>query len=495
MKQFLRRSFTLYDPSKLKIKQDKLLIDGKWVNSAKGETFSSINPFNEKEIAKIAKASPIDVDLAVKAARKAFDNGPWPKMEANERSRLMFKLADLMEQNIDELAALESLDNGKPFKDARAIDLPMAINTIRYYAGWADKIHGQVIPIMGPHFCYTREEPVGVCGLIYAWNFPITLATWKLGPCLATGCVAILKPAEQTPLSVLRLGELALEAGIPAGVINILTGFGDVGQALVAHPGVDKISFTGSTEVGREILSRNGFPNIKRMTMELGGKSPNIILEDADMDLAVQQAHFGLFFNQGQCCVAGSRTFVHSKIYDEFVERSVAHAKKAHLGDPFHHKTTQGPQVDKIQQNKIHDYIEKGKKEGARILTGEETYKGTGYFVNPTVFADVKDNMTIAKEEIFGPVMSILKYDTIDEVIHRSNQSHFGLGAGIVGKDHSKIFKLVKGLRAGSVWVNCYDQFQHTTPFGGFKDSGVGRELGEAGLRAYLETKTVVFLE
>lgn len=485
----------LIDHTKYNKFQNKLLIDGKFVNSSSGETFASINPFSEKEITAVQKASAPDVEKAVKSARKAFDEGPWPRMDPSERARIMFKLADLMEHNAEELAVLESLDNGKPYNDAKSIDIPMAVAVMRYYAGWADKIHGATIPMVGPYFTYTREEPVGVAAGIYAWNFPLALATWKLGPCLASGSVMILKPAEQTPLTALKLGELALQAGLPNGVLNILTGYGDVGQALVKHAGIDKISFTGSTEVGREILASNGTPNIKRMTMELGGKSANIILNDADLDLAVQQSQVGLFFNQGQCCIAGSRVFVQSKIYDEFVKKSIEATKKRQLGDPFHKDTHQGPQVDKIQQDKIHGYIEKGVSEGAKVAVGGQKYHGGGYFVNPTIFHDVKDEMTIAKEEIFGPVMSILKFDTIDEVLHRANSSHFGLGSGVVGKNMSDIFKLVKGLRAGAVYVNCYDVFQQTTPFGGFKDSGIGRELGEAGLRAYLETKTVVIKE
>lgn len=495
MQKAIRRFRTLVDHKKYSRFANKLLIDGKFVNSASGETFQSINPFSEKSITEVQRAGPQDVNKAVASSRKAFDEGPWPRMDAVERSKIMFKLVDLMEKHREELAVLESLDNGKPFNDAYNIDVPMAIAVIRYYAGWCEKIHGATIPMVGPYFCYTREEPVGVAAGIYAWNFPLALATWKLGPALATGSVMILKPAEQTPLTALRLGELAMEAGLPDGVLNILTGFGDVGQALVRHPGVDKISFTGSTEVGKEILASNGTPNVKRMTMELGGKSANIILNDADLDLAVQQAQIGLFFNQGQCCVAGSRLFVQSKIYDEFVKKTVHATKDRVLGDPFHKDTTQGPQVDKTQQDRIHGYIKKGVEEGAKVLHGGQNYHGGGYFVNPTIFADVKDHMTIAREEIFGPVMSILRFDTVDEVIHRANSSHFGLGAGIVGKDMSNIFKLVKGLRAGSVYVNCYDQFQQTTPFGGFKDSGLGRELGEAALRSYLETKTVIFRE
>ena len=347
----------------------------------------------------------------------------------------------------------------------------------------------------GPYFTYTREEPVGVAAGIYAWNYPLVLTSWKLGPALATGCVMILKPAEQTPLSVLRLCELALEAGVPPGVLNILTGYGDVGSALVSHPKIDKISFTGSTEIGREILGKNGHPNIKRMTLELGGKSANIIFNDADLDLAVQKAQFGVFSNQGQCCVAGSRVFVQSKVYDKSIEKSIEATKARILGDPFHHEKTQGPQIDKFQQDKIHDYIKKGISEGAKVAHGGIEYNKTGYFVNPTVFYDVKDHMTIAREEIFGPVMSILKFDTIDEVIKRANESQYGLGAGIVGHQIEDILKLSKEIRAGQIYVNCYDMSQATTPFGGYKNSGLGRELGEHGLRSYLETKTVIIKE
>ena len=495
MRRLTKRAFSSFDHKSVKVRQNKLLIDGQWVGSVSGETFASHNPYTEQELARVQKAGKEDVDLAVRAARRAFEDGPWRKMQAEERSRVMYRLADLMEKHVDELAVLESLDNGKPFSDARNIDVPMAINVIRYYAGWADKITGQTIPVTGPYFCFTRQEPVGVCAQIFPWNFPLALATWKLGPALATGCTTVMKPAEQTPLSVLRLGELVLEAGVPAGVVNILTGFGDVGQALVRHPDIDKVSFTGSTEVGREILASNGRPNIKRITLELGGKSANIVLADADVDLAIQQANFGLFFNQGQCCIAGSRTYVHEKVYDEFVEKSVKLAKTRALGDPFHKDTTQGPQISRVQQDRIHDYIEKGHKEGARALLGGERFSGQGHFVNPTIFVDVHDDMTIAKEEIFGPVMSVLKFNDVEDVIRRANRSHYGLGAGVVGRNMSEIFKIVKGLRTGTVYVNCYDIFQQATPFGGFKDSGLGRELGEAGLKAYLESKTVVMQE
>lgn len=484
----LRQAFSKH--ASFKPKHTKLLIDGRWCNSVEGGTFDTVNPFTEQVIASVQRATKKDVDLAVRASRKAFAS--WSQTTGYHRGELLYKLGDLMEKHKEELATLESLDNGKPISDSKNIDLPLAIQAIKYYAGWADKIHGATIPLNGPYFCYTQPEPVGVCGQIYAWNFPLLLATWKIGPAMATGCTSILKPAEQTPLSILRLGELILEAGFPPGVIQILTGEGDVGEALVRHEGVDKISFTGSTEVGKRILGQNGHPNIKRMTMELGGKSPNIVMDDADIDAAIKQAQVGVFFNQGQCCIAGTRLFVHQKIYDQFVEKTVKASKERVLGDPLHEKTTQGPQVDKNQHTSIMNFIESGKKEGAKLVAGGKRGLDKGYFVEPTVFADVKDEMTIAKEEIFGPVLSILKFSDMDEVIHRANKTPYGLGAGINTKNLHNALKLASGLRVGTVYVNCYDVILNNTPFGGYKDSGIGRELGEAGLMPYLETKTVV---
>ncbi len=434
-----------------------------------------------------------DVNRAVKAARNAFDNGPWRRMGAAERGRLMYKLADLVEKNFDEIAALEALDNGKPFGFAKAADINLVVRTLRYYAGWADKIQGQTIPIGGPHFCYTKEEPVGVCAQIIPWNFPALMMAWKLGPALATGNTVVMKPAEQTPLTCLRIGELIMEAGFPEGVVNLLPGFGpSAGVALAQHKDVDKVAFTGSTEVGYEIMRNSHKHNLKRITLELGGKSANIIMDDADIDVAIAQSQVGLFLNQGQCCIAGSRLFVHEKIYDQFVARSVEVSKKRKVGDPFGADTDQGPQVDSEQFGKIMNYIDVGKKQGAKLLTGGKRVGNKGWFVEPTVFADVTDDMTIAKEEIFGPVMSILKFKSVDEVIQRANNSEYGLGAGLVTKSVDTALKISNALRAGTVYVNCYDVFDANTPFGGFKDSGVGRELGEYGLKNYLETKTVI---
>lgn len=474
-------------------KQTQLFIDGQWVNSAKGESFETINPVTEQPITSVQRASQADVDRAVIAARIAFDHGPWRKMAASDRAELLFKLSFLVEQHAEELAYLEALDNGKPVEVAKAADLPLTWGTYRYYAGWCDKILGDTIPVSGDFHAYTRREPVGVAAQIIPWNFPLLMQAWKLGPALAAGCTVVMKTAEQTPLSALRVGDLIKEAGFPDGVVNILSGYGpDAGAHLATHPDVDKVAFTGSTEVGLQIMRNSSVNGLKRVTLELGGKSANIICEDADIDEAVAQSHLGLFFNQGQCCIAGSRVFVHDKIYDEFAEKSAKHAKGAVLGDSQDSTTTQGPQVSAEQQKIVEGYIEKGKNEGATCLAGGEKYEGKGYFVKPTVFADVKDDMTIAREEIFGPVMQILKFSDYDEVIERANRSEYGLGAGLMTKDVGRAFHLVNGLRAGTVYVNCYDKFAPNLPFGGYKNSGIGRELGPQGLDNYLETKTVV---
>ena len=479
--------------SKVKVKQTKLFIDGKWVSSASGDKFETINPVTEEPIASVERAGVEDVDRAVAAARRAFDSGPWRKFSGQDRARCLFNLANLVESHKEELALLEALDNGKPAGVAMVADLPLTWDCYRYYGGWADKIRGDTIPAHGDYFAYTRREPVGVAAQIIPWNFPLLMQAWKLAPALAAGCTVVMKTAEQTPLSALRVGELIKEAGFPDGVVNILSGFGeDAGAHLSTHPHVDKVAFTGSTEVGLKIMRNSSRYSLKRVTLELGGKSANIIMDDADLDLAIQQAHLGIFFNHGQCCIAGSRLFVHEKIYDQFVEKSVKNAQKAVLGDSLNEHTTQGPQVSKEQQDKILDYITIGKKEGARLLTGGNRHGDKGYFVQPTVFADVTDDMTIAREEIFGPVMSILKFSDIDEVIHRANKSEYGLGAGVVTRNLNNAIHLVNGLRAGTVYVNCYDVFRSNLPFGGYKNSGLGRELGPKGLDNYLEDKTVI---
>jgi aldehyde dehydrogenase (NAD+) len=480
------------EPS-VKISANKLLINGQWVNSASGKTFATVNPATGDVITQVAEADAADVDKAVAAARAAFETGAWRrKMTASQRGAMLNRLADLVEKHADELAQLESLDNGKPYHIARAADLPLTVACYRYYAGWADKNHGKTIPVNGNYFCYTKHEPVGVVGQIIPWNFPLLMQAWKLGPALAMGCTVVMKPAEQTPLSALRVGELIMEAGFPEGVVNILPGYGPTAGASIArHMDVDKVAFTGSTEVGKLIMKAAAETNLKRVTLELGGKSPNIVFADANMDEAIEGAHFALFFNQGQCCCAGSRLFVEEKAYDEFVERSVARAKKRTVGNPFDANTEQGPQVDQDQFDKVMGYIDAGQKENAKMLTGGGRVGEKGYFIEPTVFADVTDNMKIAQEEIFGPVMSILKFKSIEEVAARANKSVYGLAAAVWTKDISKAHAIADSVRAGTVWVNCYDVFDAGAPFGGFKQSGIGRELGEYSLANYTEVKTV----
>lgn len=468
----------------------KILINNEWRDSVSGETFATYHPATEEKIADVALANEEDVDLAVKAARRAFEEGPWSKMDARDRGRLLNRLADLIEENFDELAALETLDNGKPIRDARAADFPLVIDCLRYYAGWADKIHGQTIPVRGDYFCYTRREPVGVCGQIIPWNFPALMVAWKWGPALAAGCTIVMKPAEQTPLSCLRMAELAIEAGFPPGVINIVPGFGPTGAAIVKHPDVDKIAFTGSTETA-QLIMRDAAPTLKRLTFELGGKSPNIVFADCDLDAAISGAEFGLFFNQGQCCCAGSRLFVQESVHAEFTERIVARASSRILGNPFDPGTTQGPQIDADQFGKIMSFIERGKQAGADCLTGGGRWGDKGFFVQPTVFDNVTDDMDIATDEIFGPVMSILPFRDIDEVIERSNKTFYGLAAAVWTRDVAKAHRVAAAVRAGTVWINCYDVFDAAAPFGGFKMSGMGRELGEAALANYTELKTV----
>lgn len=474
------------------IKYTKLFINNEFVDAQSRKTFATNNPSNNKKLADIAEGDKADVDLAVKAAQKAFTRGSeWRNLDASQRGRLMNKLADLIERDADVLANLESLDNGKPLADAQ-FDVQCAADCFRYYAGWADKIHGQTIPADGSSLTFTRKEPIGVVGQIIPWNYPLLMLAWKWGPSIATGCTSILKPAEQTPLTALHTAALTKEAGFPAGVLNVVTGFGPTaGAAISNHADITKVAFTGSLEIGKIIMEAAAKSNLKKVSLELGGKSPLVVFDDVDLDEAVQIAHNAIFFNHGQNCCAGSRTFVQEGIYDEFVKRATKKASERKLGCPFGEGTEQGPQVDDEMFNKVLGYIESGKKEGAKLQCGGKRWGKEGFFIEPTVFSNVGDNMKIAREEIFGPVQTILKFKTMEEVIVRANNTNYGLAAGVITNNINRALTFVQAVEAGSVWVNCYDAVAPQTPFGGYKQSGFGRELGEIGLESYLETKTV----
>ncbi|XP_048737366.1 aldehyde dehydrogenase 1A1-like [Ostrea edulis] len=473
----------------------KIFINDEFVDSVSGRNFPTINPATGKKFCDVSEGDKEDIDKAVAAAKEAFKLGsPWRRMDASQRGRLLYKLAELFERDAKLIGSIITLEMGKPFLQAYG-ETVWSAGILRYYAGLADKVGGKTIPVDGDYFCYTRHEPVGVCGQIIPWNYPASMFTWKVGPALACGCTIVVKPAEQTPLSALHLAALCKEAGFPPGVVNVVPGYGPTaGAALTAHPDVDKVAFTGSTEVGKLILQAAGVANIKRTSLELGGKSPNVIMDDADLDEAVRFAHEGVMENAGQCCIAGSRTFVHEKIYDQFVAKSREMAEKRLLktGDPFDLKTTQGPQVDEEQYKKILEMIESGKKDGAKLESGGAAVGGDGYFIKPTVFSEVTDNMRIAKEEIFGPVQQIFKFKTLDEAIERANATQYGLGAAIFTKSIDNAMMFTQGIRAGTVWVNLYNFVTPQAPFGGFKLSGLGRELGEYGMSLYQEVKTVM---
>ncbi|XP_061372309.1 benzaldehyde dehydrogenase, mitochondrial-like isoform X3 [Gastrolobium bilobum] len=479
--------------SPVQVEHTQLLIDGKFVDAASGQTFPTLDPRTGEVIAHVAEGHSEDVDRAVAAARRAFDQGPWPKMAAYERQRILLRAADLLEKHNDELAALETWDNGKPYEQSAQIEIPMLVRLFRYYAGWADKIHGLTVPADGPHHVQILHEPIGVAGQIIPWNFPLVMFAWKVGPALACGNTVVLKTAEQTPLSALYAAKLFHEAGLPPGVLNIVSGYGPTaGAALASHMDVDKLAFTGSTDTGKIVLELAAKSNLKPVTLELGGKSPFIVCEDADVDDAVELAHFALFFNQGQCCCAGSRTFVHERVYDEFVEKAKARALKRVVGDPFKGGIEQGPQIDSDQFEKILKYIRSGVESGATLETGGDRIGNKGFFIQPTVFSNVQDGMLIAKEEIFGPVQSILKFKDLGEVVQRANKTRYGLAAGVFTKNIDTANTLTRALRVGTVWVNCFDTFDAAIPFGGYKMSGQGREKGVYSLKNYLQVKAVV---
>jgi len=474
--------------------ETRLFINNEFVNSISGRTFPTVNPATEEVICNVQEADADDVDKAVEAAKAAFAlNSPWRSMASSDRGKLLWKLADLMERDTAYLEELEALDNGKPLgregQYGTKVDVGLTIALYRYAAGWADKISGDTIPVDGNTLVYTRREPVGVCGCIIPWNFPLAMQSWKLAPALAAGCTVVMKTSEKTPLTALYVSKLIAEAGFPPGVVNTLSGYGPTaGAHLSKHPDVDKIAFTGSTNIGRLIQTS---ANLKRVTLELGGKSPVIVCDDADLDVAVASCHVGLFLNQGQCCCAGSRIYVQDTIYDAFVEKIVAKAKSIQIGAYDEPNAEQGPQVDSLQFDRVLEYIAKGKKEGATVATGGERHGEKGYFVQPTIFTDVSDDMTIAKEEIFGPVMALMKFTSDEEVVERANATVYGLGAGIMSENIGRAIGLANQIRAGSVWINSYDDFSVQAPFGGYKQSGQGREKGKEMMDNYLNTKCI----
>merc|ERR1711976_915914 len=468
----------------------QLLINGEFVNSVSGETFETVDPRTEKIVSYFSKANKQDVNKAVLASRKAFDEGPWPRMSGYERGRILNKIGESIFEHKERLANLETLDNGKPLFFSTVADVPLSAQHFQYYAGWADKIHGNTLThdsAFGKHLVQTLKEPIGVAAQIIPWNFPLLMAAWKLGPALTCGNTVVLKSSEKTPVTALALGKLMLDAGLPEGVVNIISGDGKTGSDLVKHPLINKVAFTGSLNTAKQIQKEIG---IVPLTTELGGKSPAIFFPDADVQTAVDLTHWGLFFNQGQCCCAGSRVFVHESIYEEFVEKAVKAAKNRKVGDPFQ-EVDQGPQIDKIQFERIMGYIDRARDLGIKPIVGGSRISQTGFFISPTIFTDLPDSTEIQQEEIFGPVMGISKWNK-EEEISRANNSNFGLAAGIFSNNVHTINRVSRRLQAGTVWVNCYNNFDSATPFGGYKESGVGREKGYEGLNNYLQTKTVI---
>jgi len=472
----------------------KMLIGGQWVDAASGKTFTTVDPATEKALAEVPDGDAEDVDRAVRAARRAFESGAWPAMTASQRGRALWKLADLIEEHAEEFAQLETLDNGKPLAVARAADIPLVVDHFRYYAGWATKVEGETIPVSVPGMLtYTLREPVGVVGQIIPWNFPLLMLAWKLGAALACGNTVVLKPAEQTPLSALRFGELLEDAGIPAGVVNIVTGFGETaGAPITVHPGVDKVAFTGSTEVGKSIMSAAS-GTLKRVSLELGGKSPNIVFADADLDAAAEGAAAAIYFNHGQCCCAGSRLYIEQKAFDKVMPKLIEYSEKITLGPGMDPQTQMGPLVSSEQFDRVNGFLTAGREEGATVATGggrPERFD-RGYFVSPTVFTDVQPEMKVLREEIFGPVVCAVPFKDPEDILRVGNDTTYGLAAAVWTRDIQKAHRAARMLKAGTVWINCYNQFDAAAPFGGYKQSGFGREMGKAALELYTQLKTV----
>lgn len=482
-------------PAQTTPRRYQLFIDGKFVDAESGKTFITPNPATGETFAEVAEADKADIDKAVAAARKAFE-GKWSKISARDRGRLLYKLSQLIEQNAAHLAELETSDNGKPIKESTYIDIPGVVENFEYFAGWCTKIEGETIPVPGQMFNYTLREPVGVCGQIIPWNFPLLMAAWKLAPALAAGNTVVLKPAEQTPVTAMEFAKLVQEAGFPEGVVNIVPGYGEsAGAALASHPGIDKIAFTGSTEVGK-IIARAAADNLTKVSLELGGKAPNIIFADADLDQAVNGAMMGIFFNQGQVCCAGSRLFVEEKIKEEFLGRFKEKADRIKIGDPMDQATAMGPQVSEEQLDKIKSYVGIARDEGATVFAGGETPSldeqfRKGYFFQPTIFSDVNNSMRVAQEEIFGPVTSVISFENDDDLLRQANETIYGLSAGIWTRDITRAHRFARGIKAGVVWINTYNMFNAASPFGGYKQSGYGREMGKHALELYTQVKSV----